>query len=117
MKDPVKMQENKIRYDYLKKDLTFEDYVKDRREVIRKESIFGLLLIFFILSSFWLGLLYSFALESNNLWKESSIEMAKGVCEEMGEDFVNLKIQENPDGTKRATVYCSYRIKMFFIDN
>ena len=79
--------------------------------------IYALVLCFFIYISFSLAFMYSMVLESNKLWKSASVEMAKGVCEEMGEDFVNVKIQENLDGTKRVTVHCSYRIKMFFIED
>jgi len=32
MIDPVKKQEDKIRYDYLKKELTFEDFRKQRKK-------------------------------------------------------------------------------------
>ena len=117
MKDPVKIHEDKIRYDYSKKDLTFEDYVKQRRIDQRNKIIFAVTLCFFIYISFTLAFMYSMVLESKNLWRESGVEMAKGVCEEMGEDFINLKVQENPDETKRVTVYCSDKIKMFFIDN
>lgn len=116
MIDPVKIQEDKIRFDYLKKDLTFEEYRKDRKRRNREINILGLVLIFFVLASFWVGLLYSLSSESNILWKKTSVELGEEVCNEMDEEFVNIKIVENPDGTKRATVYCSYRIKMFFLE-
>ena len=117
IEDPVKKQEDKIRYDYLKKELTFEDFRKQRQQDKRNQIILAGVLVFFIWTSFTVAFMYATISESRENWKEISLEMAKGVCEEMGEDFINLKVREFPDGTKRANLICSNVIKLYSLNN
>ncbi len=115
MIDPVKKQEDKIRYDYLKKELTFEDFRKQRKKQKQNLIIFALVLFFFIYVSFCLAFLYSLSSESKTLWKETTFELGEEVCENIGEGFVNLRVGELPDGTKRVQLTCSDTIKLFYL--
>lgn len=122
MINPLKEKRNKILFNYLKNDLTFEEY-KIRRN--KQNNLIIILLLSSILL-FYLSIILGGILmakikiieingDINKMYKESFIELGKEICSYSNQEFINIEFKELPNKDITSNLICSDTIKSFKI--